>query len=122
MVGQGPTGHPSPQCTTLKVAVLSLGERSWEVSDTHKLFYRNCQSLVLGWCLLAFEGEKITRRLRFIKTPNLTIPAKTSLLVPGWVLWLLCVCGKTFLGSVRAVWQLHIPNYVHGCVTDLLKL
>lgn len=38
------------------------------------------------------------RGLRPIKIQNSTTPAETTPLVPGWVLWLLCVCDKNFLG------------------------
>lgn len=51
------------------------------------------------------------RGLRLIKTRNSTTPAKTTLLVPGWLLWLLCMCDKNWLG-LAAEWggYCYIPN------------
>lgn len=42
----------------------------------------------------------IMRRLRLIKIQNSTTPAKTTLLVLCWLLWLLYVCDKNLLGLV----------------------
>lgn len=103
---QGPV---RPCGTALEVAFVSSREGSWEA-------FRHLQTTLeefpelpcFGLVPFGILKRKIMSGLRLIKIPNSTTPAKITL---GWLLWLLDVCDKSWLG-LAAEWcgYCHIPN------------
>lgn len=109
--GRTSPSSPTPRSTPPEVAFLSPREGSSEAFRHLQAILQEFSKPCFGLVPFGILKRKIMRGLRLIKIQNSTTPAKTTLLVPGWLLRLLYVCDKNWLGlAAERCGYCHIPN------------